>query len=213
MSKIESMIIKLIIGIVCPFCMLVIFFWLTGAFNIYVATLSNSVNIAATFSGLLAGCVLDYFFLHRWAANFYMASQRAVIAVYIFLFLFSFGFFMGFPVGTFTLGIAAGLYTGRRGYHHQMNETLFTSDLRKVAFYTALATFIADLPVGILGINEPVVATLFRFLFGLDKTAIQGVIGYMLVVLFCFSLFIMQYWGIRIIGQWGFHAGKKIQEI
>ena len=209
MTKPESIIIKIVMGITCPILMLLIFFWLTGAFNIYVAILPNCLNITMVLLGFIFGCSLDVLYLHQWAENFYKINHRLAIAIYFFLFIVAFGIFMGFPIGTFTLGIAAGLYTGRRGYYNQMTESQFALILRKVAFLTSLFTFIAALPIGILGLSEPIVTRFFKTLFGLDKTSTQGIIGCMLMGLCCFGLFIMQYWVNILIGCWAFKTGNK----
>jgi uncharacterized membrane protein len=164
---------------------------------------------AAALTGFGLGCSLDVIFLRRWVENFYTANLRWMIVVYLGCFVVAFASFMGVPVGTFLLGIGAGIYVGRRESHHQVDRNQLAVTLRRAAVLTSSITTVAALPIGILGLKEQAVSALFEAWFGLDHTRLYGTAGFILVGLFCLLLFGAQYWCSRKAGTLAFGIGTS----
>lgn len=204
MSKLESIIIGLVVGIACPWLTFVAFWWTAAAFHLYVFRLPTSMIVTAALSGLALGCLLDVVFLRRWVEKFYTANLRWMIVVYLGFFVLAFASFMGFPIGTFLLGIVAGAYVGRRECHRQADAHQLAAGLGKVAVLTSVMTTVAALPIGFLGLKEPVVCAWFEACSGLDRKWLHGTGGFLLLGLFCLLLFAAQYWCARMAGRVAF---------
>jgi uncharacterized membrane protein len=114
---------------------------------------------------------------------------------------------MGFPIGTFLLGVGAGIYVGRRESHRQADRNQLAITLHQAAVLTSSITAVAALPIGILGLKESHVSALFETWFGLDRTRLYGTAGFILVGLFCLLLFGAQYWCARKAGVLAFGLG------
>ena len=96
--------------------------------------------IAAAMSGLTVGIVLDLLLLRKWIRRFYTASQWLMAAIYGALCVVAVGFFMGLPVGTFGLGLLAGIYAGRRQCHAAAEGAAVRRGLRRAALFAASMT-------------------------------------------------------------------------
>jgi hypothetical protein len=207
MSRLESIIVGLVVGIACPWLTFVAFWWTAAAFHLYVFRLPTAMIVTAALAGLGLGCLLDVVFLRRWVEKFYTANLRWMIVVYLGFFVVAFASFMGFPVGTFSLGIGAGIYVGRRESHRRVDRDQLAVALRRAAVLTSSITAAAALPIGILGLKEPNVSALFEACFGLDRDRVYGTAGFFLVGLFCLLLFVAQYWCSRKAGVLAFGLG------
>ena len=207
MSKYESIIVGLVVGIACPWLTFVACWWAAAAFHLCVFPVPENLIKTAALTGLGLGCLLDVVFLRRWVEKFYTASLRWMIVVYLGCFVVAFASFMGFPVGTFWLGIGAGIYVGRRESHRQVDRNQLAVALRRTAVLTSSITSAAALPIGILGLKEPAVSALFAAWFGLDRHLLYGTSGFILVGLFCLLLFGAQYWCARKAGVLAFGLG------
>ena len=139
-------------------------------------------------AGLMTGIVLDILFLRRWIRGFYGASLWLLAVVYAALCVLAVASFMGLPVGTFALGLLAGAYAGRRQLHNPSADA--GHRLRGAAFFAALLTAGAALPIGILALREQSVTDLFRKRLGIESWGA----GVMVVCLLCIVLFGAQYW-------------------
>jgi hypothetical protein len=209
MSRSESILIGLFIGIACPYLTFVAFWWSTAVFHFYVFPLSTSVIATMALVGLGLGTLLDVVFLRRWVEKFYTASLRWMFVFYCGCFVVGFASFMGFPLGTFALGILAGTYIGRREHHHRANQRQLRTITSRTALLTSCLTALAALPVGILGLKEPLVGTVFEKCSGMDRGWLDGTAGYVLVGLFCLLLFAVQHWCSRKVGLLAFGFGSK----
>lgn len=210
MSKLESRIVGLFVGITCPLLTFVACWWTTAALNLYAFPLPESVIKVAAFAGFGLGCVLDLVFLRRWVRNFYTANLWLMVAVYLCLCVVAVGFFMGVPVGTLALGIAAGVYVGRRERHHQVDGARVTIALRRVAVLAASVTAATALPIGILAMkSEQEILRWLEASFGLARNSFQGVGGLVLIGFLCFLLFVMQYLCTRMAGRLAFRIGTS----
>ena len=209
MSKLESIVVALVIGIACPLLTFTAFWWMAATFHLCGFRLPTNIIIASALSGLGLGCLLDVICLRRWVHEFYTASWWRMLAVFLSLFVVAFGFFMGFPIGTFLLGIVAGAYVGRREYHSNADEGQLATTLNKVAVLTSLLTAGAALPIGILGLKEPIVAAGFEAYFGRGTGWAAGPSGVLLVGLFCVFLAVVQHWCVRVAGRVAFRIGGQ----
>jgi hypothetical protein len=209
MSKTESTIIGLFIGIICPWLTFVAFWWTTALLHLQGFPVPEGMIKAAALTGLGLGCLLDVLFLRRWVEKFYTANLRWMIVVYLGCFVVAFASFMGFPIGTFALGILAGTYIGRREHHHRANREPAGTALSRTALLTSSLTTLAALPIGILGLQEPLVGTVFEKCSGMDRQWLDGTAGYVLVGLFCLLLFAVQHWCSRKVGLLAFGFGSK----
>jgi hypothetical protein len=119
MSKRESIFIGLVVGIACPLLMFVAGWWAAVAFHLYIFPLPTGLIVAVALAGLGLGLVFDALYLQRLVRNFFTASLRFMAPVHLGLSVVAVGIFMGVPVGTFSLGVAAGIYMGRRERHRE----------------------------------------------------------------------------------------------
>ena len=209
MSKFESIILGIAVGIACPWLTFVAFWWAAATFHLYVLRLPTGLIITAALAGLGLGCGLDILFLRHWVEKVYTASRRWMIVVYLGCFVVAFASFMGFPAGTFLLGIGAGVYVGRRESHRQVDRNQLAGALHRVAVLTSSFTSAAALPIGILGLKEPDVSAWLEAWFGLDRNRVYETAGFILVGLFCLLLFGVQYGCSRMAGILAFRLGTS----
>lgn len=149
---------------------------------------------AAALSGLSLGIVLDLLLLRRWIRGFYTANLRLMGAVYAALCVVAVGFFMGLPLGTLGLGLLAGAYAGRRQHHAGTEGAAVGRGLRRAAFFAALMTAGAALPIGVLVLREESVVELLSAFLPITPTAVRGMTGHLLICFLSVVLFGVQYW-------------------
>jgi hypothetical protein len=189
MSKLENTIVGILLGVACAWLSFVACWWTAALVHMYVGGVSINMVIVAALTGLLVGVVLDVLFLRRWIRRFYTARLLLLAIVYGALCVVAVASFMGLPVGTFALGLLAGVYAGRRQVHNPSDD-IPGHGLRRVAFFAALLTAGAALPIGLLALHEQSVADLFRRSLGLSSWGA----GVVVVCLLCLVLFGAQYW-------------------
>lgn len=208
MSKLESIIIGLFVGIACPVLTFVVFWWSAALLYMRVPDFPLNIVIASALTGFSLGLLLDVLFLRRWVRTFYIANIWLMIILYLGLSFIAVGFFMGLPGGTFVLGISAGIYMGRRESHVHNDWINAFPALRKTALIAASVTTLAALPIGILALNEQNILNMLENVSGLDQDSIQGFAGFILVGLLCVLLFLIQYWFSRKAGLIAFNMGN-----
>ena len=207
MNRAESIIVGLFVGISCPLLTFVLFWWTTAAIHLHVPGVPVRVVIAVALAGLALGLLLDMAFLRRWVKKFYTANVWLMVTVYLGLSAVAVAFFMGLPVGTFLLGIAAGIYVGRRERHALAAGTRVALALRRTAFLAASVTAVAAFPIGILALHEQSLIGFLERALGFDKTGMQGGSGLTLVILLSLALFAFQYGSTKKAGQLAFSVG------
>ena len=193
MSKTESTIVGVFLAGICPLLTFVGCWWTAFVVLADVPGVSERPIIAAAMSGLVVGIVLDLLLLRKWIRRFYTASLWLMAAVYGALCVVAVASFMGLPVGTFGLGLLAGIYAGRRQHHAAAEGAAVRRGLRRAALFAALLTAGAALPIGILALQERSVRELLGKILGLAPSAVHGAAGVMLVCLLCVVLFGAQY--------------------
>jgi len=189
LSRFENAMVGIFLGGACVWLSFVACWWAAAMVHMYVGGVSVNMVIVAALTGLLAGIVLDTLFLRRWIRGFYAARLWILAIVYGALCVVAVASFMGLPVGTFALGLLAGAYAGRRQIHNP-SDGIPGRGLRRVAFFAALLTAGAALPIGLLALREQSVADLFRGILG--NWSWGG--GFAVVCFLCVVLFGAQYW-------------------
>ncbi len=209
MGRLERAIVALSAGIACPYLTFIAFWWTAATIHRFVIRLTEGAIMATALAGLVIGCTLDIVFLGRWVEKFYTANLRWMLVVYVSLFVVAFASFMGFPLGTFLLGVVVGAYVGRRELHHQSDRDRMTVASRRAALLSSCFTTGASLPIAVLGLKEQIVSTAFENLSGLDRRFLSGAGGFVLICLFCVLLFAAQYWCSRKAADLAFGLGTR----
>ncbi|MFQ5886444.1 MAG: hypothetical protein ACE5II_04325 [Anaerolineae bacterium] len=210
MSRAESTVVGLLIGILCPLSLFVLLWWVTAALTIYhVFSIPESAIATAAFTGLGLGILLDIFCLKNWITRFYSLDVKLTLLAYLFWSAMAVAFFMGLPFGNIALGTLAGLYVGRKQYHVGASEDLFARSARNVSIFTALVTGAEALPIGILALGEQSVVASLRAI-GLDQSATTSLIGVGLVGVGCLALMVVQFWCTRTAAAFAFRVGKNV---
>jgi hypothetical protein len=202
MSKAETTIVGIFLGVACVWLSFVTCWWTAAIVYMLVGGISVKVVIVSALAGLMAGIVLDILFLRRWIRGFYAASLWLLAVIYAALCVLAVASFMGLPVGTFALGLLAGAYAGRRQLHNPSNDNA-GHGLRSAAFFAALLTAGAALPIGIFVLREQSVADLFQKLLGIESWGAEV----MVVCLLCIVLFGAQYSCSLIAGRLALRMG------
>ena len=195
MSKVEGIIVGVFLAGMCPLLTFVACWW-TAVFALwYIPGISIHVVIAAAISGLGVGIVLDLLLLRKWIGRFYTASLWFLAAVYGALCVVAVASFMGLPIGTFALGLLAGVYAGRREHHALSEGAAVRRGLRRAALFAGLMTAGTALPIGLLVLKERSVVELLSNILGREPSAVQGTVGVMVIGLLTLVLFGLQYGG------------------
>jgi hypothetical protein len=200
-NKTEAAGVRIFLGIACPLLTCVLFWWTAAVASLYVLHVPERLIATAALAGLAIGALLDIVFLKRWARRFYSANVWFLVALYVALSAVAVAFCMGLPLGTFALGIGAGLYAGRRARHLGLDEARGRTLVRKGALLAASVTTAAALPMGILALREDSVIGLLGAVTHLDDPTFRGVSGAGLVGALVLLLFLAQHWCSRRVGR------------
>lgn len=210
MSKAESTIVGLFIGIICPASLFVLCWWVAAALSIYgVFSIPESGIAASAFTGLALGIVLDLRCLKNWIARFYSLDAKLTVLAYLFWSAMAVAFLMGLPFGNIALGTLAGLYVGRKQYHEGASGDLFARRARNVSIFTALVTGAEALPIVVLALGEQIIVAGLRAI-GLAQFATTGLMGVGLVGVGCVVLAVVQFWCTRTAATIAFRLGKDV---
>jgi len=79
----------------------------------------------------------DTVLMKKWIKDAYQMSGVTLGILYLFYSIVTLGMFMGLPIGSFTLGIAAGLYAARKMQLDQANEQARNRFFKKTAIFSA----------------------------------------------------------------------------
>ncbi len=210
MSRAESAIVGLFMGIMCPVSLLVLGWWISASLAIYhLLPLRESDIATAAFIGLGLGIGLDLCCLKAWKPRFYRLDVWLTVPVYLFWSAMAVAFFMGLPLGNLALGTLAGVYVGRRQRHAGVSGGAFLESARSVGLFTAIVTGAEALPIGVLSLREQMVVETLQAVTGLDQIALTGPIGLGLVGLGCLALMVVQFWCTRTAAAFAFGLGRK----
>lgn len=208
MGKLERAIVWLFVGTACPLLTFVSFWWTAAFLHLNIPAIPLNAVIAAAFIGLGLGLLLDLFFLRRWSEKFYAIDVRLMATLYFALAPVALALFMGLPIGTFTLGIAAGVYIGRREKHARAKKDRADSHLRRTAVLVATSTALIALPIGLLALRDRHILEMLETTFGLEQEIFGGFIGAVTIGILCLILFALQYGCSAKAGRWAFSARR-----
>jgi lysylphosphatidylglycerol synthetase-like protein (DUF2156 family) len=209
MSKLESVVVGLLVGFACPLLTFVYGWWTPAGLYLSGFPLPEHAIAPVALTGLGIGCLLDAVFLRHWIEKFYTADWRLMVLVYLALGVVACGLCMGVPLGTFALGIAAGVYIGRRMRHCRAEGACAAAAFRRGALFVATVTTAMALPIGILALQSE--KEILRWLetgCGLNPNSLAGTGGFILVGVLCAVLFVMQYGCSRLAGHLAFGIGR-----
>lgn len=193
MSKRESAVVMIFVGILCPAALFVFSWWASAALVIYgLLPLPEWSIAAAALGGLGAGLILDLLFLRRWASSFYSWDIKLLVPLYLFGSAVAVAWFMGFPLGNVIWGSLAGVYVGRRQYHQMTSPTAARQAIRRVGAFTAMVTALEALPIGLMALNEGIAVRTIQAVTGLDQQTIAGPLGVAMVIVLCIVLIGLQ---------------------
>lgn len=86
---------------------------------------------------LVPAIAFDAIYMKKWIKDAYQMSGVTLGVLYLFYSIVTLGMFMGMPIGSFSLGIAAGLYAARRMQLAQADEQIRKRYLKKTAIFSA----------------------------------------------------------------------------
>ncbi|MFC1793137.1 hypothetical protein ACFL3Q_06075 [Planctomycetota bacterium] len=90
-----------------------------------------------TLWSLAPAIVFDAILMKKWIKGAYQMSSVTLCILYLFYSIVTLGMFMGIPIGSFTLGIVAGLYAARRMQFAQADEEIRKQYFKKTAIFSA----------------------------------------------------------------------------
>jgi hypothetical protein len=208
-SLLESAIIGVSLAFVSPLLWFVTLWWSAVlAFQLGVPLTQGGIA-AAALTGLTIGVVLDVLLLARWVRRFYTLPLAIVFVFYLGLCVVAGTLCMGLPVGTFAVGIAAGIYIGRRECHAGHDATRSKAAIRRASLLTAMVTTGLALPIGIMALHETSILRWLAGHFGLTADDWSGPPGRILVGGLLMCLFGLQFAATRWAGKAACHGWRR----
>ena len=134
MSKVEAVILGILFGAVPILLCFLLVFIISLSANLITDETGPYFGLAA----LGVGLVINIIFLKRWGKAAYRLNNKFLGAIYVFYSIGALGFGMGVPIFNFTVGITAGVYTGRKMHHIQANGSERIRNIKKTALFTAV---------------------------------------------------------------------------
>jgi hypothetical protein len=203
-GKTESVIIAVFLFIAFPFTFFVLAWW--G--SLMLSTPEKAIPVCA-FAGLGVGIAVVISGLRTWLSRFYSAGKILTVPLYLFWSAIALAFFMGLPIGVVTLGLLAGFYAGRKGYHAGMTTNGFKKYVLKVCVFTSIVTGFVSLAMGILAVQDARTMQHILMLVGMSSLGATASGRAVLVVIAVPVLIGVQYWLTSRMAWWGFGFGRK----
>ena len=195
MSRLESALIHIAVGALCPAAGFFIGWWSAAGLTLYgVLSLSETAIAAAALAGLGVGVLLDGLLVRRWAASFYDWDSRWLALLYLGGSLVAVALFMGFPLGNLVWGTLAGVYLGRRERHRPATRQALGQAARRGSLFTATVTAVEALPIGLMALDEGIVVGMLQAALRWSPQQIAGLQGSTLVMALCLVLAALQMW-------------------
>ena len=195
MSRRESLIVALSLGVMCPFLTFIAGWWISAAlFFEGIAHIAEHGIAIVAFTGLAAGLIIDALWLKRLVAAFYTADLVLLGAVYAVCSAIALASCMGLPLGNLLLGTLGGVYVGRRAFHSGASAAVFGRASRRAGWFTAAFTGAGAFAIGILALREQSVVEVLADLLGTARSAIAGSTGLAVIVTLVVVLIVLQFW-------------------
>jgi hypothetical protein len=211
MSRTESIVVGLVIGIMCPgslFVLSVVAGYAVHKLEFFA--ISERGTAAAALAALGAGIIIDLLYLKGWLARFYSVGLWLMVPPYLLWSATIVALLMGLPFGNMALGTLAGAYIGRRQHHLGASRDMLARAARRVGIFTTLITGAGAIPIGVLALNEPGIVQKLQTLTRLDASVITGPIGLGLVGVMCVILMAAQFWLTRTAAAFAFRPNDRL---
>ncbi len=174
MTKLERIVLGLILAPVAPLAGLLIGWW--GAY----ALLPEKWIPLGAIAGLLAGILVDPFLLKKLLDR--RPSQLLWMVVFLFYSVGMFGFFMGVPVFNAALAIPAGFVAGSRLAAENAGRQLVRKTAQRTAWFTTGVLALICVESACIALADPYTAGNLEGMLGLGFEVTRGmIIGLILV--------------------------------
>ncbi|MFA5864303.1 MAG: hypothetical protein WC975_06405 [Phycisphaerae bacterium] len=208
MSKTESTLIGLVLCFIFPVTFFLLFAAVVASMVIYhLAPLAERHIPICAFVGLAVGIILLLVRWQRWVSGFYTARNSVLIPLYLFWSAVATAVFMGLPIGLWILGLLAGIYIGKRGFHADLEPDRAKPTARRTGLFTSAVTGGIVIVLGLLTLQGD---DLNRILasFGLDKWGAKGLHMAVIASAVVFTT-VIQYTLTYAAAAWAGRIGKR----
>jgi len=201
-SKVESVFVVLLIGPVAPIALFLCGWWAS------LGIVPEKLVFMLVFVGFGTGVAIDIAFLKRWVRTAYSWNEKLLLAVFLFYSVCVFGFFMGVPVFNLAVGVAAGLFWGRRLLHLGVDETTAAHDALRVARASAWAITLVSFASGYFATRDVAdTARNLQGMLGLPFTPTDRMVV-ALIVTGGPALIVAQHWWTKKSVLWAYRLGR-----
>ena len=166
--KVETILLGAIFGGVFP-----ILCFLAGWWGSLPFVAESTIKYYAL-GGLLVGIVIDVLFLGRWLVNAYRLNLVWMAVIYLFYSVGLYGFFMGFPVFNFLMGLFAGYYMGLRTQEEQRTPAEAEQIFKRTGFFASSVLAIACVASIWLATTDATTAANISGMFALKQPLSQS---------------------------------------
>jgi hypothetical protein len=188
MSKVEAVILGILFGAVPILLCLLLVFIIGSSADLITDETGPYFGLAALGMGL----VIDIIFLKRWVKAAYRLNNKFLGAIYVFYSIGALGFGMGVPIFNFTVGITAGVYTGRKMHHIRADDKQRRRNIKETALFTAVVLMAMCCLTGLWALVGGLVGARFEILVLSFTFTVPVIIG--CVISGGLILCILQYW-------------------
>lgn len=199
MSKFDKVFAGIILGLIIPAASLCIFWW-----GSYLLGLNAAFWAPA---GIVLGIIIAVLSLRKLVSRFYSLNIYALAALYIAYSVGIFGFFMGVPVFNVVLGVAAGLYVGRKMKINNRTPEVYNNEIKKAGRFAAAVLFLICVASAYIAIADPYTGANLKGMLNLSFEVTPLMI-WLLIVLGGSSLLLMQHFLLRVSGRIAFEKIK-----
>ena len=179
-------------GPIMPAASFCIFWW-----GSYLLGLDAAFWVPA---GIVLGIIIAVFSLRKLVSRFYSISIYALIALYMAYSIGIFGFFMGVPVFNAVLGVAAGLYVGRKMKIYNQTPAVYNKEIKKAGRFTSAVLLFICVCSAYIAITDPYTGANLRGMLNLSFE-ITPLMIWLLIVLGGSSLLLIQHFLLLISGR------------
>lgn len=160
--------------------------------------------------GLGIGIAVDVAFLKRWVRTAYSWNEKLLLAILLFYSVCVFGFFMGVPVFNLAVGVAAGLFWGRRLSHLGANQEQACADVLRAARASAFAIGLVSLVSAYLATRDVTdTARNFQGMLGLPFTPTDHMVV-ALIVTGGSAFIVARHWLTKKSALWAYRLGRAV---
>lgn len=213
MSKRESQIVAVILGVMSPYLAGVACWWTAAVLYFAgVPHLGERPIAIAAFAGLAVGIAADVLWLRRWVAGIYTANLALIGMIYLACSVVALASCMGTPPGNLLLGTLAGVYAGRRALHSGAGVPEAARIRRRGAAFTAAVTGTESFFIGLLALREDSTRRMLAAALRVDVAVVAGPLGVMVIVALVVVLIGLQFWCTSTAARIAFEAHRAADD-